>query len=407
MAVFRHVCRAEALPPCDVKVLSWNILAPCWVDGLRYGHVHPDKLQWSARRLDVVAEISSTNADIVCLQEVEYALFEQDIFPTMVSLGYAGVIQKDPKRSSDHPAGNATFWRDGVLQLESETSRSRTLTTVLADKLGRRIAVVNCHLEGDPRQSTTRVKQLQTALKQVNGMQHHGMLVVGDFNCDLRSSASAAYLAFGSVPVGVEEWGHEVPATAGQVPGHGYELSSAYGPASAGEFTFTIRGSSVWFLDHVWFTPRALELLATRSPLRGAEHRAAILSRGLPGPGDASDHLPVAAAFRWTAESLPDLCSAGSLDTSPASSPPAAVDLECEAADLLVACPISEAQREEWLRVTTLPASLPRGVKPSPEELAAIKELQRRRDALLAEVGDEARAMLVRVQQLLRKAKKA
>mmetsp|Transcript_112887 Transcript_112887/g.364621 ORF Transcript_112887/g.364621 Transcript_112887/m.364621 type:complete len:337 (-) Transcript_112887:68-1078(-) len=321
----------------------------------------------------------------------------------MVSLGYHGVVQKDPKRSSDHPAGNATFWRDEMFRLEAEVSRSRTLTTLLTDASKRGIAVVNCHLEGDPHQASTRVKQLQTALKQVASMEHHAMVVLGDFNCDLRTSASAAYLAFGSVPDGVQEWGRDVPPAAGDVPGHGYSLSSAYNVDSGDEFTFTIRGTSVWFLDQLWYTPSALEAVATRSAFHGPEHRKTILDRGLPSADDPSDHLPIAAAFRWTSASLPSLATAGAAALAPAPAVPAHA-LEREAEELLAACPMSEVQRTEWLRVTTLPPSLPKGGKPAPEQLAAMKELQRQKEAFLAEVGEDAEAMLLRAQQLSRKA---
>jgi len=271
---------------------------------------------------------------------------------------------------------------------------------VLADTAGRCVAVLNCHLEGSPQESAQRVKQLQTGLKQLGMVRHQAVIVAGDFNCDLRSSASAAYLAFGSVPAGVLEWGREVPAAASEVPGHGYSLSSAYGAVLTDEFSFTLYGSSVWFLDQLWFTPGALRLLATRSCFSGVEHRNAIMASGLPSVVEPSDHLPIAAAFSWRAASPLELSAAAVAETKPE-----ALDLAAEAEELLMACPLTEAQRAEWVAANTLP-ELPKGKRPSPEQLAELQALKAQREALLAEVDEDARAMLMRVQALQKKANK-
>jgi hypothetical protein len=57
--------------------------------------------------------------------------------------------------------GNATFWKRDQLELCWEKHRSRILSTGLKDAEGRILGIVNCHLEGHPRKSLARVKQLQ------------------------------------------------------------------------------------------------------------------------------------------------------------------------------------------------------------------------------------------------------
>ena len=145
-----------------------------------------------------------SNADVVCLQEVMFTVFEDDLVPALRGLGYDGLMQNDRKRGDTHPQGVAIFWKRDKLSLSGECHRTRTMVAVLADSEDRRCAVVNCHLEGRPDKSVARVKQLQTTLAElVRKHPHHGLVVCGDFNCMLGSSACGAYLAFGAAAPGV------------------------------------------------------------------------------------------------------------------------------------------------------------------------------------------------------------
>ena len=82
------------------------------------------------------------------------------------------------------------------------------------------MAVVNVHLQGHPRESQTRVKQLQSTLAELcRKFSHQALVVTGDFNCELRASACGSYLAFGAVVPGVVEWGFEVADELMLIPG--------------------------------------------------------------------------------------------------------------------------------------------------------------------------------------------
>jgi len=149
-------------------------------------------------------------------------------------------------------------------------------------------------------------------------------------------------------------------------------------------------------------------------------HRGRIVACGLPGEADPSDHLPIAAAFSWSGPSPAELVGSdtnggqnggGGGGKSQSSSGGGDVggdstSLQREAEELLAAAPITEEQRQSWLANAFDLPSKPAG-KPSPEALKAIKEQQRQREALLAEVGEEAKSMLLRAQQLHKKARKA
>ena len=188
----------------------------------------------------IVAVIMRSNADVVCLQEVMYTIFEDDLVPALSGLGYDGLMQNDSKRGDTHPQGVAIFWKRDTLSLSGECHRTRTMVAVLADSEDRRCAVVNCHLEGRPDKSVARVRQLQTTLAElVRKHPHHGLVVCGDFNCMLGSSACGAYLAFGAAAPGVLEWDHEVPEEVLAIAPHPYSLTSAYDfdPAAASKLS--------------------------------------------------------------------------------------------------------------------------------------------------------------------------
>jgi mRNA deadenylase 3'-5' endonuclease subunit Ccr4 len=267
---------------------QWNILADCYLSSNRkdaeYAHVDPAARAWPARCRALLAELVAAAADVICLQEVMFTHFDDDLLPALAAAGYTGLMQNDKKRSETHPQGTlahlrahclhsllpdcsasrlvvdsvvclgvATFWRTAGYQLVGECHRSRTVTVVLQDSAGRRLAVVNGHLEGDPAASAIRVKQLQATLAQLRRQHgHQGLLIAGDFNTQLQSSACSAWLALGFVPDGVVDMGRPAQPAAQQLPTHGYgDLASAYQPAAAGDHgdesaSFTFCGQPGW-----------------------------------------------------------------------------------------------------------------------------------------------------------------
>ncbi|KAL3812111.1 hypothetical protein ACHAXA_009446 [Cyclostephanos tholiformis] len=319
----------------------------------------------------------------------------------------------------------ATFWRGDVFEPVGESiARSRTLTTVLRlGGRGRRsrskrddndddadddedndrrddtpttmptVAVVNVHLEGHPRRFLERTHQLQHALTDLarrvatrRGDDDDGtttttttalgggrsgdstidgglnaLIVVGDFNCELQSSACSAYLRMGRLgrqaglggihgedsivlPPSlldtteateaihpIMEWGRALPEEAiADVEPHPFRmdgLTSAY-PAWLGRddprshFTFCSETSKrpVPGLDQIWYTSMTLERASLRRMFvddsrlceryfdddveverRREDDRRRVLATGLPSPGCEypSDHLPIGAIFNW------------------------------------------------------------------------------------------------------------
>eukprot|EP00927_Polykrikos_kofoidii_P077418 TRINITY_DN74357_c0_g1_i1.p1 TRINITY_DN74357_c0_g1~~TRINITY_DN74357_c0_g1_i1.p1 ORF type:complete len:486 (+),score=66.48 TRINITY_DN74357_c0_g1_i1:39-1460(+) len=409
-----------------VSVISWNILAQCYMEGncaFRYAHVDSPSRKWEARCHLIMEELIEACADIVVLQEVMFTAFETDLEPLLASLGYQCVMQNDRHRKDGHPTANATFFRTDRFELSWEEHRSRILLVGLRDLSASHadLCVCNAHLEGDPRQPLTRVQQAKSALEQAAkrcGSHPHALLLCGDFNAPLTSSAVASYLAFGAVVPGVLEFGREVflPPQNGNnssESSHPYSLQSAYAPDST-EFSFTLHGSAgpCLMLDQMWYDVRGLRCCAVRELFRSAEHRQEVLATGLPSAAEPSDHIPVGALFEvLDPPSLPpQRLTASAVSGGPNSIGEALTPADCaaQAEELWENCPLSHDDRQKCISyeeavVAATPAP---GRKPTAEELAAHAAAKEVRSVFLIGLRPEARGMLERRDELLKQARK-
>ncbi|CAE6947608.1 CCR4 [Symbiodinium sp. CCMP2456] len=386
----------------DFSILSWNILAPCFAAGSgHYLHVPAAAMEWEARSDLVVEELIEASPDVIALQEVMYELYEADLQPRLASLGYVGTMQQR-SRKDDHQTGNATFFRESRFGIGWEAHRSRVLLLGLRDlQSGAEICVANAHLEGNPRKPMDRVSQVRSALLDASkhgGPQRHGLILCGDFNAPLISSAVASFLCFGQVLPGVQEFGYvvDVPSKVSET-GHPYAMQSAYTP-DPDEFSFTLRGAAgpCHMLDHVWYDAARVQCQAVREVFRSPEHREAVLARGLPNEADPSDHLPVGAVLRL----LPALVKEQQADPGP--------DEMLQAAEeLWEACPLSQEQRDRFLACDeALSSALPAG-RPTAEQLVALEAAKQAREVCVAAFPAEAQLMVERIGDLRKQARKA
>lgn len=249
----------QSATPSPFSVLSWNILAQSLYEaqyqrrriqqvatsGLSApvipsltsnSHPHP----WPKRLKRIIEMLSHANSDVVCLQECELQTFKYDLAPALSKLGYDGIAQEDdrpdrPARMKEvtkhrYPRNHivATFWKKDKFQPVGETLvRTRTMTTVLRLKensgdagdggggAAPTVAVINVHLEGHPRRFSERTHQLQHAMTDLSKRIEHerkdpeslkgesrigklnALVLAGDFNCELQSSACSTYLRMG------------------------------------------------------------------------------------------------------------------------------------------------------------------------------------------------------------------
>ena len=72
-----------------ISVLTWNVLASCYIFPESYKYVKKEVLKWSRRRIFIRKILQNYNADIVCLQEVDEP---GDTRKDLYELGYVNVI---------------------------------------------------------------------------------------------------------------------------------------------------------------------------------------------------------------------------------------------------------------------------------------------------------------------------
>lgn len=306
----------------QISIVSWNTLSqylfestPHW-----YTHVPNDgSCSWSERFPRIMDEISSLEADIICLQEVEFVAYSNDFYPSMKMLGYDGIMQSNKRKSKTTGYGLATFWKKNKFELIHELHRSRTMATLLKESAesegqSKVLALINCHLEGNPTKSVTRVKQLQHILAEISAKYtHQNIIVCGDFNCIMNKSACSTYLEKGTCKdEDILEWGRLVKGNTeeGQlqdIQPHLYNMHSAY-PAELIEkdpmdyITFANGpGQFTSGLDQIWFhdTSDSIEVKALKHPFHSQEHRRLVIENGLPSIHNPSDHLPIGCVLEW------------------------------------------------------------------------------------------------------------
>ena len=298
----------------QISFLSWNILAQYLFDSTPqwYQYVADDApLSWPERFPRIMEEINLWKADIVCLQEVEFASYK-DLEPSFQSCGYHGVMQSHKIRTGDHAYGVATFYKSQKFDLVDSIHRSRTMVSLLKEKSGsncnneeRIIAVLNCHLEGSPEKSVTRVKQLQHSLHDLSTKHtHHNVILCGDFNCILGKSACSTYLERGSCRnEEILEWGRLVDPKVAEIPPHPYNFHSAYpvdlltdNPMDYVTFVSSPNRCAsgldqIWFHDHEGSS--SVSVKGIKRAFQSSKHQRKILDTGLPSADHPSDHLPV------------------------------------------------------------------------------------------------------------------
>lgn len=309
----------------QVSIFSWNILAQHLFDSTQkwYEYVDPAApvFSWKDRFPLISKEIERSKADIICLQEVEFDAFDNDLLPFMNEGGYAGLMQNDKRRGSNHGYGLATFWKRDKFRITNEIHRSRAMITFLEEKedsLDQKVlAVTNCHLQGSPTKSVTRVKQLQNILSDLRKQRHHNLLVCGDMNCMLNHSASSTYLQFGTCKDReILEWGRPVDNAIHHIKEHSYCMHSAYTVDLLEKYpmdyiTFVSAPNCVTHaLDQIWYHADPLdsvEVIGLKHPFRSQQHQRDVIKNGLPSKHNASDHLPIGCILQWKSGDEVDL----------------------------------------------------------------------------------------------------
>ncbi len=159
-----------------MRLVTWNVLAQCTI---------PEELQemlaWSKRLPFIIEYLKQTNADFICLQEIDLNTFESD-FKDLINIykfaRHAVCIKGKHKRTNTF--GNVTMWKIG--QMISVQQGSRTLHVNLQlDQVSYPICISNLHFPAKPGLEGYLEKRRQL-ISCIDKWKTLDVIVVGDFN---------------------------------------------------------------------------------------------------------------------------------------------------------------------------------------------------------------------------------
>mmetsp|Transcript_9525 Transcript_9525/g.26324 ORF Transcript_9525/g.26324 Transcript_9525/m.26324 type:complete len:368 (-) Transcript_9525:167-1270(-) len=221
-----------------IRVLTWNILSPCYVKKPPPSWVDESSMadwlsytDWSYREEKIMEVLKSSETDIICLQEVQITGSVCSCLRAKLDdAGYDTFVQD----SKGHPVANliAVSRKVGWKVLFHE-SRSRAFMLVLQpnDETQPPLFVINVHLQATRRSidenAQTRFSQVQSLIKRANlawsrmrekhcpddacdwaALQEPSLLIMGDFNLSPRE-ALYSLLSKGKWP---EDSKHQLPS---------------------------------------------------------------------------------------------------------------------------------------------------------------------------------------------------
>eukprot|EP00798_Chlamydomonas_sp_ICE-L_P011622 gene11622-34330_t len=183
--------------PDEFSILSFNVLADKYLRGKLVPGVPPEYLQWEHRSKLLDEELGASNADIICLQEVEPNRWEEVCaLPSLA--GYTCLLQDRQKDKEARAIALAIFFKAPRFELLWTESRSRVLLAALRFKdsygLDQVLYLMNLHLEGSPHRPHDRLSQMRSALQRLQQCQQEQQklggpppedcttAIVGDFN---------------------------------------------------------------------------------------------------------------------------------------------------------------------------------------------------------------------------------
>lgn len=335
----RHLYTKDLTEDGCFRVVTYNLLADYYVDSdysrtVLYPYCPPYALSIDYRKQLILKELAGYNADLICLQEVDKKVFENDLLPALSLLGFDGVLRT---KAGQVPEGCATFFRkskfkmvdqhdifimeaiqtdprfEDILQLlkSNEELQQRTLNRQTAlqlivleslEKSGYFLCAANIHLYFHPTAKSIRLLQTAVCMKQIESLmkmyKDQGKEITFTFCGDFNSSPEFGvhqFLTTGYIPADFQEWkadGNPDGVETGIPLSHSFNLSNGCGSP---EYTNYVGGFHAQ-LDYIYHDPKKLEVLEV---VPSPEHKEVILYTALPNVVFPSDHIAQISTFRW------------------------------------------------------------------------------------------------------------
>jgi len=372
------------------SILSFNILANQYVAGTKrpemYAHCDKDSLPWDYRVKKIIKQLVTSNADLICLQEVERWTFENDILRALRGRGYAGEIVCNERKGGGEVPGTATLYKTNVFKCVWNERSYRSLVLGFEILQGREkgsvLASANSHLEGNPLKEKERAGQMQGVFKKLRRRVNDFKFVIlcGDYNDGARSDLCQKILA-----------------------GEGF--MSCYDGHDARDATCLLTPDDADAIDierarvdHIFFDSR-LRVRAVMEVIDPSWSREATIEQGLPSLLWPSDHLSIGAVLKFNQDSekflLKDSSDEDAVDPfSVFSSHEIFLDDELN--------PLSEDERTEF-RLHEKATTFNNAMKPSAEDIEYRKKVSADKEAFIASLEPEKQQFLRKYIALRRK----
>ena len=174
----------------QVSCLTWNILAPIWVDCKDYKMKNCGILETKIRREKIIKNICKYDADIVMLQEVtqrEYNLMKKKLpqYKVLPLVPHRKKWAHDESGNKIMANGNCILLKKGMFdKIKSrkvQLNEDGVMASICECRLGeKRLVVVSMHLD-DMKRSVRNV-QLRKMVGTLREKRTEGIIMGGDFN---------------------------------------------------------------------------------------------------------------------------------------------------------------------------------------------------------------------------------
>lgn len=210
------VCKQKSYMTNPITLASYNILASVYCSESFCPHCPDWARHWNYRRDNILRDLTNMNADIICLQEVQFEHYKDFIKPELEKRNYSALYkQKTRDGLEDKIDGCAIFYKADKFDLisneeinfndlarESFQNSFVEVKRLLHDNIAQiahfrykfpgdslsDIVVANTHIFWDPEYPDVKLWQTYKLLQRLENYNPYPIILCGDFNSTLQSA---------------------------------------------------------------------------------------------------------------------------------------------------------------------------------------------------------------------------